>query len=56
VPTIIELLYLNFACIEHEATLTITLEQSSDSTTVTFTLEGVPKGMEGEIERNLEGY
>lgn len=41
---------------EHEATLTITLEQSSDSTTVTFTLEGVPKGMEDEIERNLEGY
>ncbi|KAG6335480.1 hypothetical protein ID866_3608 [Astraeus odoratus] len=41
---------------EHAATLTIALEQSSDSTTVTFTLEGVPKGMEDEIERNLEGY
>ncbi|KAL4077224.1 activator of Hsp90 ATPase [Scleroderma yunnanense] len=41
---------------EHEATLTIMLEQSSDSTTVTFTLDGVPKGMEDEIERNLEGY
>ncbi|KAI6045615.1 activator of Hsp90 ATPase [Pisolithus marmoratus] len=41
---------------EHEATLTITLNQSSDSTTVTFTLDGVPKGLEDEVGRNLEGY
>lgn len=41
---------------EYEATLTITLNQSSDSTTVTFTLDGVPKGMEDEVGRNLEGY
>ncbi|KAI6127695.1 activator of Hsp90 ATPase [Pisolithus croceorrhizus] len=41
---------------EHEAKLTITLDQSSDSTTVTFTLEGVPKGLEDEVGRNLEGY
>jgi len=40
----------------HEATLTTTLEQSSDSTKVTFTLAGVPKGMEDELERNIEGY
>lgn len=41
---------------EHEATLTTTLEQSSDSTKVTFTLAGVPKGLEGELERNIDGY
>ncbi|KAG1792208.1 activator of Hsp90 ATPase [Suillus plorans] len=41
---------------EHFATLTTTFEQSSDSTKVTFTLDGVPKGMEDELTRNLEGY
>ncbi|KAF8136555.1 activator of Hsp90 ATPase [Boletus edulis] len=41
---------------EHEATLTTTFEQSSDSTKVTFTLAGVPKGMEDELERNIDGY
>ncbi|KAH7921379.1 hypothetical protein BV22DRAFT_1019489 [Leucogyrophana mollusca] len=40
----------------HAATLTTTLEQSSDSTKVTFTLDGVPKGLEDELTRNLEGY
>lgn len=40
----------------HAGTLTISLDQSSDSTTVRFNLEGVPKGMEDEIRRNIEGY
>ena len=42
--------------IGHSGTLTVTLEQSSDSTQVTFSLDGVPKGLEDEITRNLEGY
>ncbi|KAH0827190.1 activator of Hsp90 ATPase [Lanmaoa asiatica] len=41
---------------EHEATLTTTFEQSSDSTKVTFTLAGVPKGLEDELGRNIDGY
>jgi len=40
----------------HLATLTTTLDQSSDSTTVAFKLDGVPTGMEDEIRRNIEGY
>ena len=40
----------------HEATLTTSLDQSSESTTVKFTLKGVPLGKEGDIKRNLEGY
>ena len=40
----------------HEATLTTSLSQSSDSTTVKFTLSGVPVGKEDDIKRNLEGY
>jgi len=40
----------------HVATLTIKLEQSSDSTKLVLSLSGVPKGLEGEIRRNLEGY
>ena len=40
----------------HEATLTTSLDQSTESTTVKFTLQGVPLGKEGEIKRNLEGY
>ena len=40
----------------HEATLTTSLDQSSDSTAVKFTLNGVPLGKEDEIKRNLEGY
>ncbi|KAF8197507.1 activator of Hsp90 ATPase [Pholiota molesta] len=40
----------------HEATLTTTLDQSTDSTKVTFSLTGVPTGREDEIKRNIEGY
>ncbi|KAF9479290.1 hypothetical protein BDN70DRAFT_878968 [Pholiota conissans] len=40
----------------HEATLTTTLTQSSDSTKVVFSLVGVPLGREDEIKRNIEGY
>ncbi|KAK7455114.1 Co-chaperone, variant 2 [Stygiomarasmius scandens] len=40
----------------HSGTLTTTLDQSSDSTKVTLTLEGVPLGQEDEIRRNIEGY
>ncbi|KAI0658822.1 activator of Hsp90 ATPase [Cubamyces menziesii] len=40
----------------HSATLTTTLEQGSDSTKVTWALDGVPLGMEEEITRNLQGY
>ncbi|PCH37688.1 hypothetical protein WOLCODRAFT_22763 [Wolfiporia cocos MD-104 SS10] len=41
---------------DHVATLTTTLDQGSDSTKVTWRLEGVPLGMEEEITRNLQGY
>ncbi|KAF8891339.1 activator of Hsp90 ATPase [Infundibulicybe gibba] len=41
---------------DHTATLTTTLEQSSDSTKVIFALAGVPTGLEDEIKRNIEGY
>ena len=44
------------ASLGHEATLTTTLDQSSDSTKVVFTLVGVPLGKEEEIKRNIEGY
>ncbi|THH16146.1 hypothetical protein EW146_g4433 [Bondarzewia mesenterica] len=40
----------------HEAILTTTLAQATDSTKVTFSLDGVPTGMEDEIRRNIEGY
>ncbi|KAI9068590.1 hypothetical protein FKP32DRAFT_1587565 [Trametes sanguinea] len=40
----------------HVATLTTTLEQGSDSTKVTWALDGVPLGMEEEITRNIQGY
>ncbi|KDQ61074.1 hypothetical protein JAAARDRAFT_32076 [Jaapia argillacea MUCL 33604] len=40
----------------HEATLTTTFDQKTDSTTIKFSLDGVPVGMEDEITRNLEGY
>ncbi|KAF8077663.1 activator of Hsp90 ATPase [Lyophyllum atratum] len=40
----------------HTGTLTTTLDQSSDSTRVKFSLSDVPTGMEDEIKRNLEGY
>ncbi|KII88130.1 hypothetical protein PLICRDRAFT_41255 [Plicaturopsis crispa FD-325 SS-3] len=41
---------------DHIATLTTTLDQSSDSTKVVFSLDGVPTGLDTEITRNLEGY
>ncbi|KAF8516760.1 activator of Hsp90 ATPase [Gautieria morchelliformis] len=40
----------------HIGTLTTTLDQSSDSTKLVLTLAGVPKGLEDETRRNLEGY
>jgi activator of HSP90 ATPase len=40
----------------HYAVLTTSLDQSTDSTTVTWSLSGVPLGMEDEIERNIKGY
>ncbi|KAF7321535.1 Aha1-N domain-containing protein [Mycena kentingensis (nom. inval.)] len=40
----------------HSATLTTTIAQRSDYSTVTFVLDGVPTGMEEEIKRNIEGY
>jgi activator of HSP90 ATPase len=40
----------------HEAILTTTIDQESDSTKVTFTLNGVPTGLEDEIRNNIEGY
>ncbi|KAG8848573.1 hypothetical protein FRB91_008242 [Serendipita sp. 411] len=40
----------------HYGTMTITLEQGSDSTNVEFSLDGVPKGQEEDVERGLEGY
>ncbi|KAJ7244137.1 activator of Hsp90 ATPase [Mycena haematopus] len=40
----------------HHAILRTTIVQGSDSTTVTFVLDGVPTGMEDEIKRNVEGY
>ncbi|THH28395.1 hypothetical protein EUX98_g5793 [Antrodiella citrinella] len=40
----------------HSATLTTTIVQSSDSTAVTWTLDGVPLGLEDEITRNIQGY
>lgn len=41
---------------DHHATLTTTLFQDSDSTTVDMVLDGVPRGKEEEVERGLEGY
>jgi len=40
----------------HFGTMTFAFNQSSDSTKLTLTLEGVPTGMEDEIRRNVEGY
>ncbi|KAF9469372.1 activator of Hsp90 ATPase [Collybia nuda] len=40
----------------HIGTLTTTIAQSTDSTQVTFSLAGVPTGLEDEIKRNIEGY
>jgi len=40
----------------HSATMTTIFDQSTDSTKVTFSLAGVPIGIEDEIKRNVEGY
>jgi len=40
----------------HVGTLKTTFDQSTDSTKVVFALSGVPKGLEDETRRNLEGY
>ncbi|KAF7793288.1 hypothetical protein EIP86_004399 [Pleurotus ostreatoroseus] len=40
----------------HAATLTTTIDQQSDHTKVTWSLVGVPLGMEEEINRNINGY
>ena len=42
--------------IGHEAVHTIRFDQGNDSTKVTFSLAGVPTGLEDELRRNLEGY
>jgi activator of HSP90 ATPase len=40
----------------HSGTLTTSLEQSFDSTQVTFSLAGVPAGLEDTIKQNIEQY
>lgn len=40
----------------HEGTLSIALSQGSDSTKAVFTLAGVPKGREKEMESNLHAF
>ena len=40
----------------HYATLTTSFDQSTDSTKVTWNLNGIPLGSEDEIQRNLKGY
>jgi len=42
--------------IGHDAVLTTTIDQETDTTKVTFKLDGVPTGLEDEIRANLEGY
>jgi uncharacterized protein YndB with AHSA1/START domain len=40
----------------HEGTLDVALEQGSEATKATFTLKGVPKGREKEMESNLHAF
>ena len=42
--------------IDYEGKLTTTLEEQLDSTKLLLELEGIPKGQEDELERNLMGY
>ena len=42
--------------LDYEGKLTTTLEEQSDSTKLLLELEGIPKGQEDELERNLMGY
>lgn len=41
---------------EHYATLSIVLAQGSDSTSATFTLDGVPSGQASEVEKALDTF
>lgn len=47
---------IRLAVLDHTATLTTTFDQSSDSTTLTLSLAGVPVGLEDITRANLEGY
>jgi len=40
----------------HYATLTTHLEQLSESTKITWSMIGIPVGLEDEIHRNIQGY
>ncbi|WRT66256.1 uncharacterized protein IL334_003209 [Kwoniella shivajii] len=41
---------------DHYGTMTLTLNQGSDSTSATFTLDGVPAGSESEVEKALDAF
>ncbi|BEI89645.1 uncharacterized protein CcaverHIS019_0210070 [Cutaneotrichosporon cavernicola] len=41
---------------DHHGIMTITLDQGSDSTKVTFSLDGVPADKEGDISRALDAF
>ncbi|KAI9639523.1 activator of Hsp90 ATPase [Dioszegia hungarica] len=41
---------------DHYATLTTSLAQGSDSTTVTFSLDGVPTGQEDDLKRAIDQF
>nr|ODN88268.1 chaperone activator [Cryptococcus depauperatus CBS 7841] len=41
---------------DHYGTMTLTLSQGSDSTSTTFTLEGVPAGIEADVEKALNTF
>ncbi|WVQ80637.1 hypothetical protein IAT38_002742 [Cryptococcus sp. DSM 104549] len=41
---------------EHYGTMTLTLNQGSDSTSATFTLDGVPAGSESDVEKALNTF
>ncbi|WVF71572.1 hypothetical protein IAT40_006380 [Kwoniella sp. CBS 6097] len=41
---------------DHYGTLTLSLNQGSDSTAATFTLDGVPVGVESDVEKALDTF
>ncbi|WVQ99307.1 hypothetical protein IAU59_006439 [Kwoniella sp. CBS 9459] len=41
---------------DHFGTMTLSLNQGSDSTSATFTLDGVPAGIEGDVEKALDTF
>ncbi|WVR07138.1 hypothetical protein IAU60_004179 [Kwoniella sp. DSM 27419] len=41
---------------EHYGTMTLSLNQGSDSTAATFTLDGVPAGTESDVEKALDTF